>query len=166
MTTSMGPPPPKNPTADADTSAAAEPSTSESTNGSAMAPPLPYEPELAAAPFEDGQQEVELNPPSIDTQENPAQVSNSSDNSSNGASANSQRKQEQPNSNSAVPYKIPPWSGPPGHEFFLEVLKDGSIINRCDVLVSLPLYSFCFASQKKMNNLILKCFTHMHLLIA
>lgn len=137
MTTSMGPPPPKNPTADADAdaSSAAEPSTSESTT---MAPPPPYEPEPAAATSEDRQQEVEINPPSIDTQENPAQVSDSSDNSSDGASANRQRKQEQPNSNLAVPYKIPPWSGPPVHEFSLEVLKDGSIISRCDVLVSLP----------------------------
>ncbi|KAL2329756.1 hypothetical protein Fmac_017337 [Flemingia macrophylla] len=33
----------------------------------------------------------------------------------------------------AVPYKIPPWSGAPCHEFYLEVLKDGSIIDRFDV---------------------------------
>ncbi|KAH6791897.1 SMAD/FHA domain-containing protein [Perilla frutescens var. hirtella] len=130
MTSSMGPPPPKNHTADA---VAAEPSTSESANDSAVAPPLPYEPERAAEPSEDRQQEVELNPPSSDTPENPAQVSDSSDNSSNDASADGERKQEQPNSNSAPPYKIPPWSGPPGHEFFLEILKDGAIINRYDV---------------------------------
>lgn len=121
----MGPPAPKNPIA--------EPSTSESTNDPAVAQPLPNELERAAEPSEDRQKEVGLNPPSSDTPENPAQVSNSSDNSSTGASANGERKQEQPNSNLAPPYKIPPWSGPPGHDFFLEILKDGAIINRYDV---------------------------------
>ncbi|KAI3922985.1 hypothetical protein MKW98_013519 [Papaver atlanticum] len=29
-----------------------------------------------------------------------------------------------------VPYTIPPWSAPPCHPFFIEVLKDGSIIDR------------------------------------
>ncbi|KAJ0986792.1 hypothetical protein J5N97_005148 [Dioscorea zingiberensis] len=32
-----------------------------------------------------------------------------------------------------VPYEIPPWSEPPGHPFFLEVLKDGTIIQQLDV---------------------------------
>ncbi|KAI3978056.1 hypothetical protein MKX01_032433 [Papaver californicum] len=35
--------------------------------------------------------------------------------------------------NVAVPYKIPPWSAPPRHPFFVEVLKDGSIIDQFDV---------------------------------
>ncbi|KAG5016775.1 hypothetical protein JHK85_022911 [Glycine max] len=33
----------------------------------------------------------------------------------------------------AVPYKIPPWSAAPCHEFYLEVLKDGSIIGKFNV---------------------------------
>ncbi|RVW98001.1 Kanadaptin [Vitis vinifera] len=33
----------------------------------------------------------------------------------------------------AVPYTIPSWSEPPGHSFYLEVLKDGSIIDQLDV---------------------------------
>lgn len=32
----------------------------------------------------------------------------------------------------AVPYAIPPWSEPPGHPFYFEVLKDGSIIEQLD----------------------------------
>lgn len=32
-----------------------------------------------------------------------------------------------------VPYTIPPWSQPPCHNYFLEVLKDGSIIDQFDV---------------------------------
>ncbi|KAB1211403.1 Kanadaptin [Morella rubra] len=32
-----------------------------------------------------------------------------------------------------VPYTIPPWSGAPCHQFYLEVLKDGSIVDQFDV---------------------------------
>lgn len=32
-----------------------------------------------------------------------------------------------------VPYKIPAWSGAPCHQFYLEVLKDGSIIDQFNV---------------------------------
>ncbi|KAG6398409.1 hypothetical protein SASPL_139869 [Salvia splendens] len=129
MATSMGPPPPKNTTAD---EAAAEPSTSKPT---AMPPPPPpprllnpSKPEPAAELSQGRQEEAELNTNSIISPGNSDQASNSSENPSNG-----ETKQEQPNSNSAVPYKIPPWSAPPGHEFFLEVLKDGAIIDRYDV---------------------------------
>lgn len=53
-------------------------------------------------------------------------------------------QQEQPNSfaapvqkqSSSVPYKIPEWSGPPCHKFYLEVLKDGSIVDQYDVYVT------------------------------
>lgn len=156
MTTTMGPPPPKNP------SSSAEPSTSGSTNSSAMAPPLPREPERAAAPSECGQEEVELNSPSSDATENPPQVSDSSADSSSDDSADSQKKREQSNNNLAVPYKIPPWSAAPGHEFFLEVLKDGSIINRCDVLVFILTVSIVFFLafiEENEQFLIWKCFT-------
>ncbi|KAK9116383.1 hypothetical protein Sjap_015330 [Stephania japonica] len=33
----------------------------------------------------------------------------------------------------AIPYTIPPWSAPPSHPFFLEVLKEGAIIDQIDV---------------------------------
>ncbi|KAH9739755.1 FHA domain-containing protein [Citrus sinensis] len=50
-------------------------------------------------------------------------------------------QEEQPNSfaapvqkqPSSVPYKIPEWSGSPCHKFYLEVLKDGSIVDQYDV---------------------------------
>ncbi|XP_047962461.1 kanadaptin [Salvia hispanica] len=127
MATSMGPPPPKIATAD---DAAAEPSTSKPT---AMPPPPPRlsnpsKPEPAAELSQGREEEAELNTSSSVSPGNSDQASNSSENPSNG-----ETKQEQPNSNSAVPYKIPPWSAPPGHEFFLEVLKDGAIIDRYDV---------------------------------
>ncbi|KAL9297345.1 hypothetical protein ACSQ67_023241 [Phaseolus vulgaris] len=38
-----------------------------------------------------------------------------------------------PSQGVAVPYKIPPWSAAPCHQFYLEVLKDGSIIDKFDV---------------------------------
>lgn len=38
-----------------------------------------------------------------------------------------------PSQGVAVPYKIPPWSASPCHQFYLEVLKDGSIIDKFDV---------------------------------
>ncbi|RDX74437.1 Kanadaptin, partial [Mucuna pruriens] len=38
-----------------------------------------------------------------------------------------------PSQGVAVPYKIPPWSAAPCHQFYLEVLKDGSIIDKSDV---------------------------------
>lgn len=44
-----------------------------------------------------------------------------------------QRKKEQRPDNISVPYTIPTWSAPPCHQYFLEVLKDGSIIDKFDV---------------------------------
>lgn len=41
--------------------------------------------------------------------------------------------QNPPSQDVAVPYKIPPWSAAPGHEFYLEVLKEGSIIDKFNV---------------------------------
>ncbi|KAH9622337.1 hypothetical protein KSS87_000963 [Heliosperma pusillum] len=35
--------------------------------------------------------------------------------------------------NNGVPYQIPPWSQPPSHPFFFEVLKDGSIVDHLDL---------------------------------
>ncbi|KAK7295560.1 hypothetical protein RJT34_18470 [Clitoria ternatea] len=38
-----------------------------------------------------------------------------------------------PSQGVSIPYKIPPWSAPPCHQFHLEVLKDGSIIDTLNV---------------------------------
>nr|ADD60702.1 putative adaptor protein kanadaptin [Oryza officinalis] len=42
-----------------------------------------------------------------------------------------QRQQQQPRPR--APYAIPEWSAAPGHPFFLEVLKDGTIVDKLDV---------------------------------
>ncbi|KAK6129112.1 hypothetical protein DH2020_037148 [Rehmannia glutinosa] len=139
MTTGMGSPPPKDSTTTAPAPAPdAEPSTSESTEATSIDPPPPRDPspcEPEREPESSGnhQQEPELNPPPSDTSENPTQLSNSTDKSNNGAPADVEKKQELRNSNAAVPYTIPAWSGAPGHRFFLEVIKDGAIVNQFDV---------------------------------
>ncbi|PIN00081.1 Anion exchanger adaptor protein Kanadaptin, contains FHA domain [Handroanthus impetiginosus] len=139
MTTAMGPPPSRNPATDPSSAAADEPSTSESTKvTTAMPPPPPRnpnpsEPEGEPEPSENHKEEPKTDPPCTDTSENPTQLSNSTDNSDNVTSAEVEKKKEQRNNNAAVPYAIPAWSGAPVHHFFLEVLKDGSIIDQYDV---------------------------------
>ncbi|KAL3629489.1 hypothetical protein CASFOL_026711 [Castilleja foliolosa] len=140
MTATMGPPPPKNPAATDE--AAAEPSTSVSAKETATDPPLSEnpnlsepepEPEPESEPSENHHQEPELNSNPSDVTENHAQSSNSTDNSTNDAAADAEKKLERRNRNAAVPYEIPPWSGPPGHHFSFEVLKDGAIVDQFDV---------------------------------
>ncbi|KAL0350740.1 UNVERIFIED_CONTAM: Kanadaptin [Sesamum radiatum] len=130
MTTTMGPPPPKDSTAEA--------STSEATKSIAMAPPPPrnlkssepgHEPESS----ENRPDEPELNPPRTHTSENLNRLPGSTNNSTNGTTPDAEKKQEQRNNNAAVPYTIPAWSAPPGHQFVLEVLKDGAIVDQFDV---------------------------------
>lgn len=41
------------------------------------------------------------------------------------------QQQQQPRPR--APYAIPEWSAAPGHPFFLEVLKDGTIVDKLDV---------------------------------
>ncbi|PIM97921.1 hypothetical protein CDL12_29607 [Handroanthus impetiginosus] len=139
MTTAMGPPPSRNPASDPSSAAADEPSTSESTKATTAMPPPPprnpnpSEPEGEPEPSENHKEEPKTDPPCTDTSENPTQLSNSTDNSDNVTSAEVEKKKEQRNNNAAVPYAIPAWSGAPVHHFFLEVLKDGSIIDQYDV---------------------------------
>lgn len=144
MTTTMGPPPANPPSAAADdsTTATADLSTSDSTKATPMSPPLtvndnPSSPEREAESSGNHQQEAELNPQRNDTLGKLTEHSNSTDTSNDGTSSDVEMKQEQRNGNVAVPYKIPEWSGPPVHEFSLEVLKDGAIIDQFDVLVVL-----------------------------
>ncbi|KAL6526298.1 hypothetical protein OROMI_029938 [Orobanche minor] len=135
MTTTMGPSPPRNSTAGDD-----EASTFESAQATVMDPPLarnpnPSETGREAGPSENHKREPELNPTPSDTTENPAQLSNLNGNSNNDdASDDAGKTQEHQNRNAAVPYTIPPWSGPPDHQFFIEVLKDGAIVDQYDVL--------------------------------
>ncbi|XP_061344258.1 uncharacterized protein LOC133290215 [Gastrolobium bilobum] len=105
MTNSMGPPPPINPNLPSTSSSL----TVEETTAAPIPPPSlpPHNPE-ASNP--NSSQSAEPQPPSDST--------TNDDNSSHGVT---------------VPYKIPPWSAAPSHEFYLEVLKDGSIIDKFNV---------------------------------
>lgn len=139
MTFAMDPPPPKS-------SYAALLSTSESTSTSAMGPPPPKnpnqsEPERLEESSENPEKESELIPPNA--AESSAEGStNSTDKSDKGAPADGEMKLEQRNNDAAVPYAVPAWSGPPVHNFFLEVLKDGAIISQFDVLVTVSFQSW------------------------
>ncbi|GLU10866.1 hypothetical protein SLE2022_276460 [Rubroshorea leprosula] len=120
MSSAMGPPPPRNPEPNPNPST--EPETSQDEPASAPAPPA----------------KASMGPP---PPRNP--------NSENGEQHQQRAEESEPNSNSrdviekpapensarhsSVPYTIPPWNGPPCHNFYLEVLKDGSIIDQLDV---------------------------------
>ncbi|KAL2522982.1 SMAD/FHA domain-containing protein [Forsythia ovata] len=62
-----------------------------------------------------------------------ADNADSSGDLNNNAVVSVEKKQEQRNNNTEVPYTIPEWSGAPCHKFFIEVLKDGSIIDQFDM---------------------------------
>lgn len=109
MTDTMGPPPPGNPNPSTEPESVAqeefEPITAKTTMG--PPPPLPINPNLQNPLDEEKPSNSESQPDSIKKPLNPKQ--------------------------SSVPYTIPPWSGPPCHHFFLEVLKDGCIVDRFKV---------------------------------
>ncbi|RZC77173.1 hypothetical protein C5167_001308 [Papaver somniferum] len=107
MKVPMGPPPPKNPNPpkiDTDSVTMKDP----------MGPPPPVNP----------------NPPKIDAEIDGGIQKNTT--TCTAAATTSTTKSSEP-VNVAIPYTIPPWSAPPCHPFFVEVLKDGSIIDRFDV---------------------------------
>ncbi|OVA16881.1 Forkhead-associated (FHA) domain [Macleaya cordata] len=104
MKVPMGPPPPKNPN---------PPKTDTDIHGE-VPNTTPDEPQSNDSKIEVTETEEKL-------QEDPKPPKPSS-NSTSGDSGSI-----------AVPYTIPPWSQPPSHPFFLEVLKDGSIIDQFDV---------------------------------
>ncbi|KAG8384560.1 hypothetical protein BUALT_Bualt04G0130500 [Buddleja alternifolia] len=99
--------------------------------------PNPSETENEAESSNNHHQEPQSNIPQADTSENSLQLSSSIDDSSNNTTSvddDVEKKQEQRNNNAAAaPYTIPEWSGPPGHHFSLEILKDGAIIDQFDV---------------------------------
>ncbi|XP_030547946.1 kanadaptin [Rhodamnia argentea] len=125
MTTAMGPPPPRASNLESDPSAepeapktlqeeggeaAAAASTSSSATVTPMAPPPPRNP--------------------ISPAENDVDASNPDDGSVSESDATPNAAKR---GGVAVPYTIPPWSEPPRHQFFLEVLKDGAIIDQLNV---------------------------------
>lgn len=124
MTKSMGPPPPRNPSE-------AEPSVSESADTTKLLPPPPLPPNTSESEPEsesyENHQGPGLNPHQTDPSENSSQLFNPT------TSDNVEKKGEYSKNNAEVPYTIPEWSGPPCHHFYLEVLKDGAIVDQFDV---------------------------------
>ncbi|KDP24318.1 hypothetical protein JCGZ_25614 [Jatropha curcas] len=122
MTTAMGPPPPRNPNPQSSSTGAAttepEPkildtpqNSSTTTMKIAMGPPPPPAPKNSDIPEPETVEKTESNSLNSDTTQLKEQIAKQS----------------------SVPYTIPEWSGPPCHKFYLEVLKDGSIVDQLDI---------------------------------
>ncbi|KAK9052494.1 hypothetical protein SSX86_029123 [Deinandra increscens subsp. villosa] len=138
MTTGMGPPPPRNPTptppSDQSPSTETATKTLDDTKKTLMGPPpsiqlLPQNPEPEIS--------VPITEPQL-PEDAAADSSGDSTASEGDTSSESEKQERKPSSNAggggvAVPYSIPDWSEPPCHDYFLEVLKDGSIIGQFDV---------------------------------
>ncbi|XP_031285642.1 kanadaptin [Pistacia vera] len=105
-TTAMPPPPPKPPAEEPATSSTSSTTTTTTTIAPMAPPPPPPPPE---------------NPNPNPSSENPS------------ADTEEQDKSNSVTQHGSVPYKIPEWSGPPCHKFYVEVLKDGSIVDQFDV---------------------------------
>lgn len=133
MTTDMDPPAPRNP----NTAVASEPSKSEDVSSSTSTPQTsmkPPPPKFLSEPDWDSSQSEPVIPQSgaEPTESANAQDDSSSSSVSQSKDINEDKKQDQ-RSAASVPYTIPTWSGRPCHQFYLEVLKDGSIIDKFDV---------------------------------
>ncbi|KAJ8567164.1 hypothetical protein K7X08_019372 [Anisodus acutangulus] len=122
----MDPPPPRNP---------------NTATATSMKPPPP---KFLSKPDSDSsqldQEKSQSNPISSQSGAEPGETTtNSKDVSTSSSVSQSQdtngedKKQDQRSSAAAVPYTVPTWSGRPCHQFYLEVLKDGSIIDKFDV---------------------------------
>ncbi|CAL5369749.1 unnamed protein product [Camellia sinensis] len=126
MTTDMGPPPPKNPIATT-TSTSEEALSTEPLTKTLDEPSTSSAPAMGQSDSVQSQSNVHQDSLPIPPQDEPLQAENTTRNQSVDV------KQDQQRPNIAVPYTIPEWSGTPRHKFFLEVLKEGSIIDQLDV---------------------------------
>ncbi|XP_028060040.1 kanadaptin-like isoform X2 [Camellia sinensis] len=124
MTTDMGPPPPKNPiaTTTSEEALSTEPLTKTLDEPSTSSAPAMGQSDSVQSQSNGHQDSLPIRPP-----DEPLQAENTTPNQSVDV------KQDQQRPNVPVPYTIPEWSGPPRHKFFLEVLKEGSIIDQLDV---------------------------------
>ncbi|RZR72959.1 hypothetical protein BHM03_00018798 [Ensete ventricosum] len=122
----MGPPAPRNPKADTDP---------EHTDG---------DPSNEKDGQASGQQHGGVAADSIAPESESKDLEKPSPSASSSSSSGSQSEKL------AAPYSIPSWSEPPAQPFFLEVLKDGVIIEQLDVLaLSCPqCLNLFFLSQK------------------
>lgn len=117
MTMAMDPPPPQ--TLD-ETQTSFPSSTAPKTD---MGPP-PLKPQTGNTP------EVEADPTNSEAAEEPVENLPETDHDSAETTLEPSSHQS---AKVVVPYTIPPWSGAPCHQFYLEVLKDGSIVDQFDV---------------------------------
>ncbi|KAI3997138.1 hypothetical protein MKX01_008982 [Papaver californicum] len=129
MKVPMGPPPPKNPNPpkiDADSVTAKVP----------MGPPPPKNPNPPRIDADAVTMKVPMGPPPPNNRNPPFDTEVDGEIQKNTttctAAATSTTKSSKP-VNVAVPYAVPPWSAPLCHPFFVEVLKDGAIVDRFDV---------------------------------
>ncbi|MCD7470916.1 hypothetical protein HAX54_011153 [Datura stramonium] len=142
MTTDMVQPPPRNPNTAV---AAQEPhpsnsdevSTSNSTRTSMKPPPPKFLSKSDSDSSQLDQDKSQSKAVISQSGAEPAESANAQDDSSSSSvsqskDVNEDKKQDQ-RPGASVPYTIPTWSGRPCHQFFLEVLKDGSIIDKFDV---------------------------------
>ncbi|XP_076920130.1 uncharacterized protein LOC143581180 [Bidens hawaiensis] len=113
MTTDMPPPPPRNPSST---------TTNSDQSSPAEAKLMPPPPPIQLIP-----QNTQPQPPT-DGPADSADISTSTEDI-----IVPENKKNDSGTRQAVPYTIPTWSEPPCHDYFLEVLKDGSIIDQLDV---------------------------------
>lgn len=124
MTSSMGPPPSRNTAGAVEPPAVSEGSASDSTLSERCPSSENLNPNIEKSELRN-----------TDTSQNdsgdesPVSSSSSKPHENDG---DADKKQE-PRSKPEVPYTIPSWSEPPCHSYFLEVLKEGSIIGQLDV---------------------------------
>ncbi|KAF3644366.1 putative protein GAST1-like [Capsicum annuum] len=138
----MDPPPPRNPNTAVASDEPTHPSnsddvststsTSTSTPLTSMKPPPPKF--LSKPDSNSSQSEPVISQSGAEqpAESANAQLSSSSSSVSKSKDDNEDKKKDQRPS-ASVPYTIPTWSGRPCHQFYLEVLKDGSIIDKFDV---------------------------------
>ncbi|KAK7820784.1 protein phosphatase 1 regulatory inhibitor subunit ppp1r8 like protein [Quercus suber] len=122
MSMGMGPPPPKTLTLDTDQT---------SSNPTAMKPPMAPPPENPEPNNSDTLPEATESSTTTTTTETPS--SSEEAEAEVEAEASQSQSQSEKVAAAAVPYTIPPWSAAPCHRFYLEVLKDGSIIDQFQV---------------------------------
>lgn len=164
----MDPPPPRNPNTAVASDEPTHPSnsddvstsTSTSTPLTSMKPPPPKF--LSKPDSNSSQSEPVISQSGAEqpAESANAQLSSSSSSVSKSKDDNEDKKKDQRPS-ASVPYTIPTWSGRPCHQFYLEVLKDGSIIDKFDVYVSANFNAidisffissfFCYAQSNELK---------------
>lgn len=115
MTTAMGPPPTPSTNPASDALPADE--TSSPVIKAQMGPPPPKNP----------------SPPPQSQNSDQPESDSSEEAAENNAKETSSKQHQSQGGGFAVPYTIPPWSGAPCHQFQLEVLKDGAIVDQFNV---------------------------------